>query len=256
MVFLPCRLIITTAMDKVTSYISKQSIPAGEAYRGEMLRRSIYELIKKDYPGFTMNDYISITELNKYRKQYLTGLIREETGEVDTLETEVVDSITQSKILSENIEDVIDEKFSLGQRIADHIAEFGGSWTFIIIFFTFILGWMALNVIALATKAFDPYPFILLNLILSCLAAIQAPIIMMSQNRQEEKDRQRSEHDYKVNLKAELEIRMLNEKMDHLIVHQSKRLLEIQEIQADYLEDILKNIRGKDGKTNLAKPSK
>ena len=203
-----------------------------------------------------MNDYISIPELNKYRKQYLTGLIREETGEVDTLESEVVDSITHSKILSENIEDVIDDKFSLGQRIADHIAEFGGSWTFIIIFFTFILVWMGINVIALATKAFDPYPFILLNLILSCLAAIQAPIIMMSQNRQEQKDRQRSEHDYKVNLKAELEIRMLNEKMDHLIVHQSKRLLEIQEIQADYLEDILKNIRGKDGKSNLAKPSK
>ncbi len=235
-------------MDEVTSYISKQKIDAADAYRGEMLRDSIFQLIRNDHPGFTRNDYISIPELNKYRKEYLTGLIREETGETDALENEVVDAITHSKILSENIEEVIDERLTLGQRIADRIAVFGGSWTFIIIFFTFILSWMALNVIALTSKAFDPYPFILLNLILSCLAAIQAPIIMMSQNRQEQKDRQRSEHDYKVNLKAELEIRMLNEKVDHLIVHQSKRLLEIQEIQADYLEDILKEIRGNNGK--------
>ncbi|HYW94515.1 MAG TPA: DUF1003 domain-containing protein [Bacteroidales bacterium] len=235
-------------MENVTCHISKQTVPSTEAYRGEMLRDSIYHLIRKDYPDFTRASYISIPELNKYRQQYLTGLVREETGEVDALESEVVDAITHSKILSENIEDVIDEKLALGQRIADHIAEFGGSWTFIIIFFTFILVWMGINVYFLASKAFDPYPFILLNLILSCLAAIQAPIIMMSQNRQEQKDRQRSEHDFKVNLKAELEIRMLNEKIDHLIAHQSKRLLEIQQIQADYLEDILKEIRGDNGK--------
>ncbi|MBL7975960.1 MAG: DUF1003 domain-containing protein, partial [Candidatus Kapabacteria bacterium] len=103
--------------------------------------------------------------------------------------------------------------------------------------------WMAINVWVLATQPFDPYPFILLNLILSCLAAIQAPIIMMSQNRQEQKDRIRSEHDYKINLKAELEIKLLHEKMDHLIIHQNKRLLEIQQIQTDYLNDILSEIR-------------
>ncbi|HEU4719314.1 MAG TPA: DUF1003 domain-containing protein, partial [Bacteroidia bacterium] len=92
-------------------------------------------------------------------------------------------------------------------------------------------------------RPFDPYPFILLNLILSCLAAIQAPIIMMSQNRQEQKDRIRSEHDYKVNLKAELEIKLLHDKMDHLMIHQSRRLLEIQQIQADFLEDIMDEIK-------------
>jgi uncharacterized membrane protein len=95
----------------------------------------------------------------------------------------------------------------------------------------------------LATKPFDPYPFILLNLILSCLAAIQAPIIMMSQNRQEQKDRLRSEHDYKINLKAELEINLLNEKMDHLMINQNKKLLEIQAVQIDYLEDLMKEIK-------------
>ena len=134
---------------------------------------------------------------------------------------------------------------TFGQRIADHIASFGGSWTFIISFFSFILVWMGINTWRLMGKPFDPFPFILLNLILSCIAAIQAPIIMMSQNRQEHKDRIRSEHDFKVNLKAELEIQLLNEKVDHLLVHQNKRLMEIQQIQADYLEDILKEVKGK-----------
>jgi uncharacterized membrane protein len=99
---------------------------------------------------------------------------------------------------------------------------------------------MFINVWWLRQQAFDPFPFILLNLILSCLAAIQAPIIMMSQNRQEQKDRQRAEHDYRINLKAELEIKLLSEKIDHLLVHQNKKLLEIQEMQIDYLEDLLK----------------
>ena len=103
--------------------------------------------------------------------------------------------------------------------------------------------WVIINVWLLANKPFDPYPFILLNLILSCLASIQAPIIMMSQNRQEQKDRLRAEHDYKINLKAELEIKLLNEKIDTLIINQNNKLLEIQDIQTDYLEDLLKEIK-------------
>jgi uncharacterized membrane protein len=146
-------------------------------------------------------------------------------------------------ILSENLQTEIDSNATFGQRIADKIAAFGGSWSFIIAFFSFILLWMVLNIWLLATKAFDPFPFILLNLILSCIAAIQAPVIMMSQNRQEQKDRQRSEHDYKINLKAELEIQLLNEKMDHLLIHQNKKLLEIQELQTDYLEDLLRQLK-------------
>ena len=132
-----------------------------------------------------------------------------------------------------------------GERLADQIAAFGGSWTFITLFFGILLGWIVLNLWFLDNEGFDPFPFILLNLILSCLAAIQAPIIMMSQNRQEQKDRQRGEHDYKINLKAELEIKLLSEKIDHLLVHQSKKLLEIQEVQIDYLEDLMKEIKKK-----------
>ncbi|MDQ6812535.1 MAG: DUF1003 domain-containing protein [Bacteroidota bacterium] len=232
-------------MQKVTCEVSKKTVNENEAYKGETLRSSLFNLIKKEHPSFTDESYISKDELNRYRNKQLTALIKQEAGELNTLESEVVAAISANKILSENIEDELEEELTFGQRIADHIAVFGGSWTFIISFFTFILVWMSINIVVLANKPFDPYPFILLNLILSCLAAIQAPIIMMSQNRQEHKDRIRSEHDYKINLKAELEIQLLNEKVDHLIIHQNKRLMEIQQIQADYLEDILGELKAK-----------
>jgi uncharacterized membrane protein len=109
------------------------------------------------------------------------------------------------------------DKLTFGQKTADKVASFGGSWTFIISFFVFIIIWISANVFLLFNKGFDPYPFILLNLILSCLASLQAPIIMMSQNRQEEKDRERAKKDYEINLKAEMEIKMLNQKIDKLI---------------------------------------
>jgi uncharacterized membrane protein len=113
-------------------------------------------------------------------------------------------------------EDEIDNR-TFGQKVADKVASFGGSWTFIISFFVFILIWIGVNIYFLMNKGFDPYPFILLNLILSCLASLQAPIIMMSQNRQEEKDRERAKKDYEINLKAETEIRLLQEKLDKLL---------------------------------------
>lgn len=225
------------------SYISKKRIPLQECYKGELINENILKLIQKDHPGFDKESYISIDELNQFRKKYMVQLIKEETGELNQLENEVVAAITTNKIFSENIEPDIEENLTLGQRIADKIAEFGGSWTFIISFFSFLIFWMCLNAFILRKEGFDPYPFILLNLILSCLAAIQAPIIMMSQNRQEQKDRLRGEHDYKINLKAELEIKLLHEKMDYLLIHQNKRLIEIQDIQADYLQDILKEMK-------------
>lgn len=128
---------------------------------------------------------------------------------------------------------------TLGQRVADKVALFGGSWTFIISFFLFITIWIVSNVFFLNQKTFDPYPFILLNLILSCIAAVQAPIIMMSQNRQEEKDRIRAKKDYKINLKAEMEIRKLNEKVDQLMIQQHEKIMEIQQVQIDLLKQII-----------------
>lgn len=225
------------------SQISKQEIPKGEDVKAKDIREGVFNLIKSEHPDFSKESYITLSELNHYRRLYLTSLIILEKGELAIIDQDVMDAIKNNSILSENIQDDIDAELTFGQKIADRVAAFGGSWTFIITFFLFILIWMSINVWILTNKPFDPYPFILLNLILSCLAAIQAPIIMMSQNRQEQKDRQRSEHDYKINLKAELEIKLLSEKIDHLLVHQNNKLLEIQEVQIDYLEDLMKEIK-------------
>lgn len=224
------------------SHISKKTIAKHEVVKGEDIRKEIVELIKKDFPNFDVKDIISTDELNKYRRLYFSQLISQDKGDLVKIDAEVLKSLEDNSILTENIETKLASELTTGQKLADRIAEFGGSWTFIIIFFSFILTWMLINIWMLSKKPFDPYPFILLNLILSCLAAIQAPIIMMSQNRQEEKDRQRAEQDYKINLKAELEIKLLGEKIDYLLSHQNRKLIEIQELQMDYLEDLFKKL--------------
>lgn len=222
------------------SSISNKDIKKGEAVKGIDIREGIFNLILKEKPEFGLEDFLSLDELNHYRRLYLSSLITEENGELANIDKDVIEALKNNSFLTENFTNETEDELTLGQRLADKIAFFGGSWAFIITFFSFILIWMGLNIFILVSKAFDPFPFILLNLILSCLAAIQAPIIMMSQNRQEQKDRIRSEHDYKINLKAEFEIKLLSEKIDHLLIHQSKKLLEIQEVQIDYLEDIIK----------------
>ena len=126
---------------------------------------------------------------------------------------------------------------SFGDRVSDRLANFAGSWTFITIFTVIFLVWISINTIVLVFRPFDPYPFILLNLVLSALAAIQAPVIIMSQNRQEE-DRMNAEHDFQVNLNAEMEIHQLHRKIDHLLINQGERLLEIQKIQVELMEDL------------------
>jgi len=226
-----------------TSYLSKLPIPTVEEVIGADIREGVFNLIQSHHVGFDRSKFISIAELNQFRRLYLTSLIEKERGELAALDLEVMDAIKNNSILSESFQEEQVETLTVGQRVADKVATFGGSWTFIIFFFSFILCWIAINTWLLITQKFDPFPFILLNLILSCLAAIQAPIIMMSQNRQEQKDRKRGEHDYKINLKAELEIKLLSEKIDHLLVHQNRKLLEIQEVQTDYLEDLMKEIK-------------
>jgi uncharacterized membrane protein len=165
-------------------------------------------------------------------------LLADEKGELSSLERSVIESLARHETLAEDVEARFQKKLSVGERLADQIADFGGSWTFISLFAGFILVWIAINTIVLLVRPFDPYPFILLNLMLSCLAAVQAPIIMMSQNRQETRDRLRSENDYRVNLKAELEIRHLHEKLDHLLQHQWERLMEIQQIQIELMNEL------------------
>ncbi|MFZ0453621.1 MAG: DUF1003 domain-containing protein [Ignavibacteriaceae bacterium] len=204
----------------------------------DSVRPAILQLMNKDGIEPDPRGYICIDDLNKYRKLYLQNIMEEEKGVLNENDKEVLDSIVERDLISRNVEQDIDKKITFGQRLSDNIARFGGSWKFISLFMSFLVIWMIINVIFLTTQAFDPYPFILLNLILSCIAAIQAPVIMMSQNRQEEKDRMRSLHDYQVNLKAEVEIRLLHDKIDHMIVQHGQRMMEIQQIQIELMEEI------------------
>ncbi|MDU1903391.1 MAG: DUF1003 domain-containing protein [Dysgonomonas sp.] len=233
-------------MKTFVSDISQKSYPISERVSGEIIRPSIMELIKEEHPDFDNNKFLSIKELNLYREKYVTGFLGKEIKELSELESRVVASIQGNTSLTDELEDKKDSTdLTVGQRIADKVASFGGSWTFILSFLFFLLAWIALNAFWLANKGFDPYPFILLNLILSCLAALQAPIIMMSQNRQEEKDRDRAKKDYMINLKSEIEIRALHEKIDHLMIYQQQKLIEIQKDQIDMMNDILNQVQKK-----------
>lgn len=221
------------------SDISKKEFPISEQVSARAIRNLLLEFIQKENPTFNPHSTLAISELNYYKGKYISDHLIKEMGELSTLENEVIDSISNHSVLSDD--ENLEEKFTLGQKIADKVASFGGSWTFILSFGGFIFVWICINAFILVTKAFDPYPFILLNLILSCLASLQAPVIMMSQNRQEEKDRRRAKQDYMINLKSELEIRILHEKIDHLMMHQQQELLELQKTQIEMMNTILKN---------------
>lgn len=229
---------------KVTfkSAISGLEYAEKEKVFGNAIRIPILNLIKDDYPDFDINQCIADSELNVYREKYISKFIESEVGELSELHKKIIKSLGSDESIVKKAEDEVDNR-TFGQIIADRVASFGGSWTFIIAFFIFISLWIGSNVFLLLNKGFDPYPFILLNLILSCVAALQAPVIMMSQNRQEEKDRERAKKDYMINLKSELEIRMLDEKLDHLIMHQQQELIEIQKVQIEMMNDILEKIK-------------
>ena len=225
-----------------TSDISKKEFPIADKISAKTIRNPILALIQNDYPDFDEDKLLAIGELNMYREKYISNYLLVEIGELSNLESKVIGSLNEDKSLVSTVEDEIGIR-TVGQKVADKVAAFGGSWKFIILFGVFILFWILINIYIFLNKGFDPYPFILLNLILSCLAALQAPVIMMSQNRQEEKDRERAKKDYMINLKSELEIRMLHEKLDHLIMHQQEELIEIQKVQIEMMNDILTRIK-------------
>ena len=232
-------------METFISDVSKKEFPISEKTSAKLISHTILNLIQKDNPQFNHESFLSTTELKFYREKYISDYLSKEKGKLTELEKTVITSVTDNTTISNKVDGDDQTALTYGQKIADKVASFGGSWTFIISFGIFIFLWICLNIIWLSSKAFDPYPFILLNLILSCLAAIQAPVIMMSQNRQEEKDREREKNDYMINLKSELEIRMLHEKIDHLIMNQQQELLEIQKVQIEMLNDILKKVENK-----------
>lgn len=203
------------------------------------IRPTVASLIRRGHPDLHEDSLISSAALAPFRAEYVRSVLEEDIGELSALEHAVVESLREHEIVAANVDARFEKALTRGERWADHIAEFGGSWRFITAFGSFLGLWIITNSV-LGSRAPDPAPYILLNLILSCLAAIQAPLIMMSQNRVEAKDRARGEHDYKVNLKSELEIRHLHEKMDFLLKQQSQRLFALQELQIELMDELVR----------------
>jgi uncharacterized membrane protein len=203
-----------------------------------VIRPSLANRLAAENPTLTAEDVICRKHLTEQRTRYVEQLLERERGEISALERQVVESLAKEETVARDVERAWEGRRTFGERVSDFVADFGGSWNFIISFFVVLLIWIGFNMWAANRAVFDAYPFILLNLVLSCIAAIQAPIIMMSQKRQESKDRLRSQNDYRVNLKAEFEIRHLHEKLDHLINRHWERLAEIQQIQLEIMEDL------------------
>jgi len=218
--------------------ICGKTFPLKALVPASTLRESIVQRVQAERPEWTPEGYVCRPDLNRYRNAYVSSLLESERGDLSSLEADVVRSLREGEILARDLEDSLEQGRTLGERLADGLADFGGSWLFLGLFAAFLAVWILVNSLVLLRHPPDPYPYILLNLILSCLAAIQAPVIMMSQNGQEAKDRIRAQNDFKVNLKAELEIRYLHEKLDHLLVQQWERLTEIQEIQLELLSEL------------------
>lgn len=226
-----------SANKRVTCAITGREMARRKTVQVGSLRPSLIDRIRADFPDVTLEDHVSVAETGRYRTRFAEELLLQERGELSDLDRRVAESLAYHDTVAENIEEEYEDSRTLGERLSDDLAAFGGSWAFLISFALFLAVWMAINIYMGEKQAFDVYPFILLNLILSTIAAIQAPIIMMSQRRVEEKDRLRSENDYKVNLKAELEIRHLHEKVDHLLTKQWERLMELQQLQLEALQE-------------------
>ena len=223
--------------------VCHKNFKSDEIIQANNIRKEICNLIKKDIVEWNESSEICKDDLHDYQNKFIHILLESEKGELSKLELQVLKTMKEHELISITSDTTSDHEWTFGERIADKIATFGGSWSFMGFFTGFLIIWITINSMIAFWKPIDPYPFILLNLLLSCLAAIQAPIIMMSQNRQEAKDRLRSQYDYQVNLKAELEIRQLHEKVDHLLSHQWERLTQIQEIQIDLLEELRKKVK-------------
>ena len=223
---------------KKPSAISGRKFRKRDLVRIDDLRPSLADRIRSDHPDLPRGARVSREELGRYRMRYMEELLQQEHGEFSELDRQVVESIAKQDTISENSEEEFEERRTFPDRVSDNMAAFGGSWWFLISFATVLLVWIGINLFEGLNSAFDPYPFILLNLLLSCIAAIQAPVIMMSQKRQEVKDRLRSFNEYRVNLKAELEVRHLHEKLDYLISRQWTRLAEMQQMQLDAMNEL------------------
>jgi uncharacterized membrane protein len=222
-------------MNTIKCQICQKNFKMDEVMKAELLEEPIVQMIREKHPEWSSEGFICLADLYLFRARYVAEILKTSSQEIYCLEKEMA---KEEQPVSRNLNREFESSLTLGERLSDGLANFGGSWTFIGIFMAMMVIWMGFNSFALIEKPFDPFPFILLNLVLSCLAAIQAPVIMMSQNRQEAKDRLRAENDFEINLKAEIEIRKLHERMDHLLMHQWQHLMDIQQLQVHLMEEI------------------
>jgi uncharacterized membrane protein len=224
--------------EKVNCSLCGTAVEGRHLASPQKLENRILDLIRQDRPDWEAKRGICPNCLEQYRAKKFVGYLEAEYQKLSEIEQAVVSKITRRGRVSRVVHQDFEHDMTFGQRAADKIAQFGGSWTFIGIFGFVLLGWMAVNTFLLAKHPFDPYPFILLNLVLSTLAALQAPVIMMSQNRQAAKDRMQAQQDYEINLMAEIEIRDLHDKMDSLRFKQWHELWHIQKRQIELLEHL------------------
>jgi uncharacterized membrane protein len=222
-------------MSEIECQLCRNHFNIDQVMKGELLEEPIVQMIREKHPEWSSEGFICLADLYLFRARYVAEILKTSSREMYDLEKEMA---KEEQAISRNINREFESSLTLGERFADRLANFGGSWTFIGIFMAMMVIWMGINSFVHVEKPFDPFPFILLNLVLSCLAAVQAPVIMMSQNRQEAKDRLRVEHDFEINLKAEIEIRKLHERMDHLLMHQWQHLMDIQQLQVNMMEEI------------------
>ena len=224
-------------MAKATCSVCGATVDTRYLANPAKLEDGILEMIQRDYPAWDGKRGVCAKCRETYRAKKFLGYLETEFQKITDMERNLVGKIARRGRISKEIHEEFEEKMTFGERVADKVAQFGGSWTFILIFGGVLFFWMFINVAALFFKQpFDPYPFILLNLGLSALAALQAPVIMMSQNRQAAKDRLEAQHDYEINMMAELEIRDLHDKMDSLRLKQWHELWQMQQRQIEILE--------------------
>ena len=225
-------------MPKVTCSLCGTQVEGRMLASPQKLENRILDLIKKDRPEWEAKRGICPNCLEQYRAKKFVDYLEAEYQKLSEIEQAVVSKITRRGRVSRVVNQEFDAGMSFGERVADKVAQFGGSWRFIALFGAVLVVWMAINTWVLVNRPFDPYPFILLNLVLSTLAALQAPVIMMSQNRQAAKDRVHAQQDYEINLMAEIEIRDLHDKLDSLRFKQWHELWHIQKRQIELLEHL------------------
>lgn len=229
-------------MAKVTCSLCGTSVDARTMVGSQKLEPAIVSLIKRDRPEWPGTRGICQDCREQYRAKKFLGYLEDEFDKISDMEKSLVTRLAHRGRVSRLVNQEFEAQMTVGERVADQVAQFGGSWTFIMIFGGILVVWMGINSFVLLRRPFDPYPYILLNLVLSTLAALQAPVIMMSQNRQAEKDRMQAKQDYEINLMAEIEIRDLHDKLDSLRFKQWHELWHLQQRQLELLEHLHKEV--------------